>query len=168
MAVSAALLIGVTAAVLASTSTHSNDRATGRLLPSTPTSLPSFDPATFRQLLAQLRGKPVVVNFWGSWCGPCIKEAPVLATASARYQDRVQFIGVDVLDERAPARTFIRRFGWTYPSIFDPSASIESALGMSGQPVTIFFDSTGNQVFIRSGPLADGEVQRELDKILGS
>src|SRR5438105_12826793 len=101
MAVSAALLIGVTAAVLASTSTHSNDGATGRLLPSTPTSLPSFDPATFRQLLAQLRGEPVVVNFWGSWWGPCINESPVLPTAPRRHRYRVHFIGLKVLARRA-------------------------------------------------------------------
>src|SRR5438094_202055 len=61
------------------------------------TALPQLDPARFRQLLAQLRGKPVVVNIWASWCGPCIAEAPDLAAAAREFQGRVQFLGVDVL-----------------------------------------------------------------------
>jgi thiol-disulfide isomerase/thioredoxin len=140
----------------------------GRLLPATPTQLPSFDPAKFRQLLAQLKGKPVVVNFWGGWCGPCGQEAPRLAAAARRFGGRVQFLGVDVFDDRTPARAFIRQFGWIYPSVFDYPASIEGSLGMSGQPVTVFFDAAGRQVFIRSGAVQDGEIERELDKILAS
>src|SRR5437870_2898562 len=68
------------------------------LLPASPTALPDFDPATFRQLLVELRGKPVVVNIWGSWCGPCIAEAPDLARISAAFRGRVQFVGVDISD----------------------------------------------------------------------
>jgi thiol-disulfide isomerase/thioredoxin len=140
----------------------------GQLLPSSPTQLPSFDPAKFRQLLAQLKGRPVVVNFWGGWCGPCGQEAPRLAAAARRFVGRVQFLGVDVFDDRTPARAFIRQFGWIYPSVFDYPASIEGSLGMSGQPVTVFFDAAGRQLFIRSGAVQDGEIERELEKILAS
>src|SRR5207249_3435930 len=55
------------------------------LLPTSPTELPQLDPAQFRQLLVQLRGKPVVINVWASWCGPCIEEAPGLASAAREF-----------------------------------------------------------------------------------
>ena len=145
-----ALAMAVAAALVACGGGGSTGRG-GQLLPSTPTQLPSFDRAKFHQLLAQLKGKPVVVNFWGSWCGPCEQEAPRLADAARRFSGRVQFLGVDVFDDRAPARAFIRLFGWSYPSVFDNPASIEGGLGMSGQPVTVFFDAAGRQVFVRPG-----------------
>ena len=162
-----ALAMAVAAALVACGGGGSTGRG-GQLLPSTPTQLPSFDRAKFHQLLAQLKGKPVVVNFWGSWCGPCEQEAPRLAEAARRFSGRVQFLGVDVFDDRAPARAFIRLFGWSYPSVFDNPASIEGSLGMSGQPVTVFFDAAGRQVFVRPGAVRDQEIERELDKILGS
>jgi thiol-disulfide isomerase/thioredoxin len=164
----AALLVVAALALLVGCGGGNSPSTSGALLPPSPTALPSFDPAKFHRLLVQLKGKPVVVNFWGSWCGPCIGEAPLLAAAATQYEGRVQFVGVDVQDDVPNARAFIRRFGWSYPSVFDPPASIEGSLGMSGQPVTIFFDAAGKQVFIRSGAVKDGEVQRELDKILGA
>src|SRR6266571_5931381 len=69
--------------------------ARATLLPTTVAALPSFDPERFTQLLGQLRGTPVVVNFWGSWCGPCRAEAPILREAAAQYGSNVQFLGVD-------------------------------------------------------------------------
>src|SRR5438105_4697962 len=78
----------------------------GSLLPPSPTALPSFTPAAFGQLLAQLHGTPVVVNIWASWCGPCKQEAPVLAAAARTYRGKVQFLGVDIQDQRPAARTF--------------------------------------------------------------
>jgi cytochrome c biogenesis protein CcmG/thiol:disulfide interchange protein DsbE len=167
LAASAALV--VTVAVLLALRGGAPAPTRARLLPASPTQLPSADPTTFRRLLAQLKGKPVVVNFWGSWCGPCRQEAPRLAAAAREFSGRVQFLGVDVLEtSRTPARAFIREFGWPYPSVFDVPASIEGSLGMSGQPVTVFFDAAGRQVFIRSGAVKDDEIRSELEKILAS
>jgi thiol-disulfide isomerase/thioredoxin len=140
--------------------------APGRtLLPATPTALPTFDFATFQTLLSQIKGKPVVVNLWGSWCGPCISEAPELAKVSKEYRGRVQFLGVDLQDQPAPARAFIRRFGWTYPSVFDPSASIQKGLGLLGQPVTLIFKD-GRQIWVYPGPVNAGLLRTELNAIL--
>ena len=137
------------------------------LLPATPDALPSFDLTTFRELLGQLKGTPVVVNVWASWCGPCTAEAPHLAAVSRETKGKVQFIGVDIMDQRAPARAFIQRYGWTYPSVFDPSGAIRDGLGFIGQPVTVVFDPAGKQVFQWSGAVS-GDVLRNELKTLGA
>jgi thiol-disulfide isomerase/thioredoxin len=121
------------------------------LLPSSPTALPSFTPVQFQQLLSQLRGKPVVVNIWASWCGPCIAEAPDLARIARQFEGRVQFIGVDILDDRSRARNFVATYGLPFPSVFDASGAIRDALGYIGQPVTIVLNAAGARVQVWSG-----------------
>jgi cytochrome c biogenesis protein CcmG, thiol:disulfide interchange protein DsbE len=135
-------------------------------LPRTPTALPTFDPGSFQRLLTSLRGTPVVANVWASWCGPCTKEAPDLAEAAKRYAGRVQFVGIDVLDHAAPARAFIERYGWVYPSVFDPSGAIRNDLGFLGQPDTVFYDRTGKQVKVVSGPLDRATLDEQITRIL--
>jgi thiol-disulfide isomerase/thioredoxin len=138
------------------------------LLPSTPVALPDFTPAQFQQLLDQLTGSPVVVNVWGSWCPPCRAEAPDLAKVARAYQDRVQFVGIDILDQREPARAFIREFGWPYPSVFDPKGDIRDALGFVGQPITVLYDSAGQSVFVWSGAISEDVLVEELDRVVES
>src|SRR3990170_4702329 len=75
-------------------------------LPSDPTALPDYDFEAYTALLADLRGTPVVVNVWASWCGPCRLEAPELTEVATEYDD-VRFLGLDVLDARPDARAFI-------------------------------------------------------------
>ena len=140
--------------------------ASGSLLPVSATALPEFDPARFHELLVQLRGKPVVVNVWASWCGPCAVEAAGLARVSLEYEGKVQFLGVDVLDQRNAAQAFIRKYGWTYPSVFDPNGAIRDDLGLLGQPVTVVFDSSGKQVFAWSGPVSESQLREELSGLV--
>jgi cytochrome c biogenesis protein CcmG, thiol:disulfide interchange protein DsbE len=135
-------------------------------LPASPTALPAFDPGTFQLLLAQLKGTPVVVNVWASWCGPCIDEAPALATASETYRGRVQFLGVDIQDQMGPAKQFVERFGWTYPSVFDAPGAIRDSMGLIGQPQTVIFDAAGNRVCVRSGPADEQFLTETLDTVL--
>ncbi|MFN2590395.1 MAG: TlpA family protein disulfide reductase [Actinomycetota bacterium] len=137
-------------------------------LPSTPVALPTFSPEQFASLLDDLQGRPVVVNIWASWCGPCIVEAPELARTARAYGDRVQFIGVDIEDRLGPARAFVRRFGWPYPSVFDPDAAIRDALGLIGQPNTVVYDAAGNEAAVISGPVTAERLRAELDEILGA
>ena len=142
------------------------ERLIAPLLPRTTCSLPEFDPAQFRELLGQLRGVPVVVNIWGSWCGPCLEEAPDLARVAREFEGRVQFLGVDINDLRVPAQNFIRRFGWPYPSVFDPPGAIRDALGLVGQPHTIVFDSGGKRTLAHAGAINARLLRAELRKVL--
>jgi thiol-disulfide isomerase/thioredoxin len=136
------------------------------LLPTTPEALPEFTPERFRGLLRQLQGTPVVVNFWGSWCGPCYEEAPEIARVARDFEGRVQFIGVDINDQLTPAREFIREFGWTFPSVFDPANEILGSLGLLGAPVTIVYDASGERVFEWVGPVTERQLTDELNKLL--
>jgi thiol-disulfide isomerase/thioredoxin len=140
--------------------------ATATLLPTDAFALPEFDLARYDRLLGQLEGTPVLVNFWGSWCEPCRDEAPHLASAHESYGDRVQFLGVDILDAREGARGFMREFGWTYPSVFDPPASIRDGLGLLGQPVTLFYDAAGDLVDRWVGPIPPDELEQRIMSIL--
>src|ERR1700716_1037164 len=79
-------------------------------------SLGLFDGSTFTLSDALKTGKPVVVNFWASWCGPCADEAPLLQDAARRNADRVSFVGVDVQDIDADAQAFLRKYAVSYPN----------------------------------------------------
>ncbi len=136
------------------------------LLPENRLELPEFDLLKFQALLRELRGTPVVVNIWGSWCAPCRVEAPDLAEVSREFEERVQFVGVDILDDREAARQFILEFDWPYPSVFDPDGEIRDRLGYIGQPVTIVYDRDGNKSFEWVGALNAEILRREIRKVL--
>lgn len=108
----------------------------------------------------------MVVNFWASWCGPCTAEAPDLARVARGFEGRVQFIGVDIQDQQGPARAFVRRYGWPYPSVFDASGAIRDDMGFLGQPVTVVFDRSGARAFAWSGAISSKLLTRELLKVV--
>lgn len=136
------------------------------LLPTDAFALPEFDFTSYRELLGQLRGTPVVVNIWASWCGPCRVEAPDLARQSRTYGSRIQFLGVDILDSRSSARDFMREYGWTYPSVFDPTGEIRDRLGLIGQPITLFYDAAGKLVSTWNGPLTPDVLTKRLEQLV--
>jgi cytochrome c biogenesis protein CcmG/thiol:disulfide interchange protein DsbE len=127
-------------------------------------SIQLFDGGTFD--LAAMKGKPVLVNFWASWCIPCEDEAPTLERIARAYRDRVTFIGVDVQDTDAGGREFIHRFGVSYPNGPDPSGSISVDYGMSGVPESYFVDRDGKIVRKWQGPLDDQRLRAFLDELL--
>jgi thiol-disulfide isomerase/thioredoxin len=139
---------------------------TTALLPTHVADLPTFDTDTYQRLLTELRGTPVVVNVWAAWCGPCKAEAPLLQAASQTYGDRVQFLGVDIVDSLDGARGFIADHGLTYPSVFDPSGEIRDSLGMIGQPVTVFYDAEGNVVSSWEGQLTRAALDAGIRETL--
>jgi cytochrome c biogenesis protein CcmG, thiol:disulfide interchange protein DsbE len=118
-----------------------------------PSQLLSGGTAAFRRRLRGLRGHPVVVNEWASWCEPCQSEFPVFQRVAVRYGRRVAFIGVDSRDSKGSATAFLRRFPVTYPSYLDPHQQIGSSIqAVGGIPQTVYIDSAGKQQYDHAGP----------------
>src|SRR5205823_2916922 len=138
----------------------------GTTLPASPTALPTYSLDGFRTLLAQLHGRPVVVNYWATWCGPCADEAPALASLARAYAGRVQFVGVDIQDDAAAARAWVRKYGWTYPSVSDPTKAIENGMGLIGQPVTVVYDPNGKPVLRIAGSFVALREEPKLRSVL--
>ncbi|HKO37788.1 MAG TPA: TlpA disulfide reductase family protein [Solirubrobacterales bacterium] len=107
----------------------------------------------YEKRITELRGYPVVVNVWASWCGPCREEFPVLQKLSARYGKEVAFLGVNSEDSDDLAANFLREEPVPYPSYTDPDKDILDALGgYGGVPDTAFYDRSGELVFLKQGP----------------
>jgi cytochrome c biogenesis protein CcmG/thiol:disulfide interchange protein DsbE len=126
--------------------------------------IPLMDGKPFE--MAATKGKPVLVNFWASWCIPCEDEAVTLEKASRQYGDRVTFIGVNAQDTDGNARDFLRRFGVTYPNGMDTSGAVAVDYGMSGVPESYFVDRNGQMVRKWQGPLDDDRLKSYLDELL--
>jgi cytochrome c biogenesis protein CcmG/thiol:disulfide interchange protein DsbE len=109
-------------------------------------SLGMFDGSTVTLAGALQSGKPAVVNFWASWCGPCADEAPVLESAARRYGDRITFIGVDVEDIDSDAQAFLSKYGITYPNGSGNAGPISVQYGMRGVPETYFIAPDGRLI----------------------
>lgn len=135
-------------------------------LPKDRLELPDYDFARYQKLIAGLLGTPLVVNFWGSWCPPCRDEAPHLASLAREYEGKVQFLGVDIADDRPSARAFILEFDWPYPSIFDPRDTIRTELGMIGQPITLIYDSEGAITFRKVGATDAENLRQHIETVL--
>ena len=104
--------------------------------------LPRIDGATVS--LANLRGKPVVIVFWASWCSSCKEEAPRVNALAAEYERKgVRVLGINVKDSLAGAEVGVKEFGIKYPVARDPDASVARAYGVRGTPTVIFLDRRG-------------------------
>lgn len=118
--------------------------------PNPDAAIPGLPSRTFRCLghgpdvnLSQLRGKPLVLNVWASWCPPCIAEMPILAAAAADLRGEVQFLGVDIQDRDASALQMMRDFEADFPSVVDEPGIIRGEMAISGPPVTFFVNEQG-------------------------
>ena len=93
--------------------------------------------------LRDYRGKPVVVNFWASWCGPCREETPDLVKLHKKYADRVDFVGIIYQDEEGAVRRFIKEFGIGYENGMDARGQASAAYKITGVPTTFVIDAQG-------------------------
>jgi cytochrome c biogenesis protein CcmG/thiol:disulfide interchange protein DsbE len=116
--------------------------------------------------LEDLAGKPLVLNFWASWCVPCEDEAPMLREAYERHGDAVHFVGVDIRDARSDALAFIEKHDLRFPSVRDEDLGIYRDYGLTGQPETFFIDADGILVEHVAGPLTDDRLAELVDLLL--
>lgn len=106
----------------------------------------------FDARLASLKGYPVIVNKWASWCGPCRFEFPSFQALSVKYGKQVAFVGLNAGDNRGDARKFIARFPVSYPSYEDPDEKIARTIrAPANYPITVFFDRRGKIDFVHQG-----------------
>jgi cytochrome c biogenesis protein CcmG/thiol:disulfide interchange protein DsbE len=117
--------------------------------------------------LASLRGKPVVINFWATWCVPCYEEHGVLVDAARREGDGVQFIGVVYEDEADRVRDFLGRQGQAYPSLMDEDGKAAMSFGVYGVPETFFVDAEGKIAAKYVGPVTPAAIEQNLAKAKG-
>jgi cytochrome c biogenesis protein CcmG, thiol:disulfide interchange protein DsbE len=103
--------------------------------------------------LASLKGRPVILNFWASWCGPCVGEHPVLEWGARELGDEVHLFGVIFEDTEDNARAFLRRHGDTLPQLVDPRSQMAVDYGVAGVPETYFIDAEGTIRGKHVGPI---------------
>ena len=109
-------------------------------------------PEAFEDRIASLKGYPVVVNKWASWCGPCRQEFPYFQEHSVRLGKRVAFLGVDSNDNDDDAREFLEEYPVSYPTYKDPSVKIAEVFkGQLAWPTTAFYDSKGELAYVKQG-----------------
>jgi cytochrome c biogenesis protein CcmG, thiol:disulfide interchange protein DsbE len=110
--------------------------------------------------LESLRGKPVVMNFWATWCVPCYQEHAALVGAARTLGREVQFIGIVYDDEEARVSAFLAERGSAYPSLLDDGGRTAIAYGVAGVPETFFIDAAGRVVEKYVGPLDPETITR--------
>jgi cytochrome c biogenesis protein CcmG/thiol:disulfide interchange protein DsbE len=109
--------------------------------------------------LDELRGHPVVVNKWASWCGPCRAEFPYFQGLAIDRGDEIAFLGIDSDDSEDAARTFLEELPLPYPSYSDPDKAIAASLDAEREfPATVFIDAAGEQVFVHRGAYASEDA----------
>ncbi|MBV9121599.1 MAG: redoxin domain-containing protein [Chloroflexi bacterium] len=131
---------------------------------------PNFSYTTFDGKtvdLASLKGKPVLVNFWGSWCVPCKDEEPVLSQAWSKYQGSgVQFVGIAIWDKTDAAQSFARQYGATWTNGVDNDGKIAIDYGVYGVPESFFIGRDGTLVDRFVGPFVGSDGATHLDQYL--
>jgi cytochrome c biogenesis protein CcmG/thiol:disulfide interchange protein DsbE len=117
--------------------------------------------------LADLRGHPVIVNFWASWCTPCVDEFPLLQDAAAKHAaDGLVLVGVVYRDNADAARAFMQRMGAAWTTAMDPGDVAAGRYGIIGPPETFFINSDGIIAGRQIGQLLRADLDRQLAEIL--
>ena len=118
-----------------------------------------------RVTLASLRGKPAVIHFWASWCGPCRREAADLSRLPDALRGRARVVGVDWTDGLGPARLFVQKHRWRFPNLVDASGKHGERYGLTGMPTTFILDRRGRIRRTLRGPQTVGGISAALERV---
>jgi thiol-disulfide isomerase/thioredoxin len=124
----------------------------------------------FQAQLDRLKGYPVVVNAWASWCGPCREEFPVFQDASAKLGTKIAFLGINTADQKPAAETFLDERPLPYPSYLSDGWDLTDAFvpGVRALPKTAFYDETGERTHVDYLPYKSvGQLQSDIEKYTG-
>jgi cytochrome c biogenesis protein CcmG, thiol:disulfide interchange protein DsbE len=126
--------------------------------------------SAFKERLAGLKGHPVVVNQWASWCGPCRAEFPHFQRLSVSLGKRVAFLGVDSMDNDGDARKFLSSYPVSYPSYTDGDGKVAQVFnGVGPLPKTVFYDASGKLKYIHVGQYAtEAALRRDIRRYAGA
>lgn len=112
--------------------------------------------------ITDARGRPVVLNFWASWCLPCAQEAEELNRAQRAYGGEALILGVNVMDDREAAIEFLAKHGVEYPNGYDPEKAVHVDYGLAGVPETFFIAPDGRILDKIAGPVTFAEISSGL------
>lgn len=114
--------------------------------------------------LSDFKDKPVLVNFWATWCAPCRAEAPELQRAAVEYKDKLVIIGVNMTTDDTPTQVpaFVEEFGLTFPIVLDETGEVSQAYQVIGLPTSIFIDQNGMVTDVRLGPINQAYIEAKL------
>jgi cytochrome c biogenesis protein CcmG/thiol:disulfide interchange protein DsbE len=158
-----AALVGVFYMALGNDPQHIDSPLVGRVAP--PFSLQAVGTHELIDV-SQFRGKPVVLNFWATWCHPCWDEHPVLTQTAQTMNGQVQFVGVVFQDKESNIEDFLRQRGWAYPTLVDVAGKTAIAYGVGGVPETFFLDANGKIVDKYAGPLSSDLLEEKIRKAM--
>lgn len=118
--------------------------------------------------LSELQGRPVLLNFWASWCPPCRAEMPDLQDFHTRYGDQVTVLGINWAEDLETVRAFLERYGITYPNVLDPQGRAFVMYRLTGLPTSFFLDEQGIIRGVWLGPLRTDDIARDFSRITDS
>ncbi len=151
------LALTAAAATAAEAALHAGDAAPSFTLPSTSGGSVSS---------AALKGKPLYVNFFASWCGPCNEEAPAVGTLYKKYHAKgLSVVGIDYLEDKSSAIGFAKKYGWPFPIGIDDGSAGKN-VGLFGLPVHVFIDKSGKVSTVRYGEMDPPDIEAAIKKIL--
>ncbi len=139
--------------------------SSARRAPALPREQLAGQPQTLASLLAGARGRPVAVVFWASWCGPCSHEAPAIERFSQTAAGRGRIVGVDWSDALSGARSFIRRYSWSFPNVRDAEGTVGNAYRLPSLPTTFVIDGSGRIRVVLRGPQSERSLHAALDGV---
>ena len=133
--------------------------------PAPATDVLDFDGETVR--LADSAGQGLVVNYWASWCLPCLAELPGFEQVYQRHRDEVAFLGINIADDPSSAQTVAEDTGISYPLAVDPDGTTFAAFGAFAMPTTVFISANGEILELYSGPLTATQLEARVEGFFG-
>lgn len=115
--------------------------------------------------LSELKGRPVIINFWATWCGPCRQETPHFQTFYERFQDDVVMLGINQRENLDQVNGFVNEFGMTYPVLLDTDGTVYDRYQVFGLPTTWFVNPDGVLVSVAPGGITEAFLEDQLQEI---